>query len=194
MNKFSLTVLIILIFICVAFGIAVLKNSLLQIAFLNVGKGNSILITTPTGNRVLIDGGPDKSVLQALGRAMPFYEHSIDFVLATTQKSSDIGGVPFVLDRFNVKTFADSGNLSGGNYRAISDEIAQKNISHISVNIGDDISLGGGAHFLISSAGAEITGKIVYGSTAISIPADIPSFASSTDDIVLYSDGENISR
>ena len=173
-------------------GLAVSAKPLLQVAFLNVGKGDAILITSPEGNRVLVDGGPDKSVLQALGREMPFYDHSIDLVLATSQKSSDIGGLPFVFDRFNVEAFVDSGSISGATYRDIEDEITVKNISEISVKIGDDIDLGDGVKFAILSSGAEITGKIIYGAVEISIPADIPAFASSTDDIIFESDGINI--
>ena len=194
MNKFSLIILIILLCICTYLGLAVSAKPLLQVAFLNVGKGDAVLITSPEGDRVLIDGGPDKSVLQALGREMPFYEHSIDLVLATSQKSSDIGGLPFVFDRFNVEAFVDSGSISGATYRDIEDDITEKNIPEISVKIGNDIDFGNGTKFVILSSGAEITGKIIYGATAISIPADIPAFASSTDDIVFESDGINIWR
>ena len=195
MRRLALVILIILVFMCV-FGVyAALKRPLLHIAFLNVSKGDAILITTPSDNRALIDGGPDQSVLFALGREMPFYVRSIDIVLATSQKSSDIGGLPFVFDRFNVGAFVDSGLLSKTTtYKTVLNDVSQKNIPRITANMGDDINLGNGAHFLVLSSGAEITGKIIYGQTSISIPADIPNLASSTDDIVFESDGTNIWR
>jgi len=191
-TKFSLIILIIFLCICTYLGLAVSAKPLLQVAFLNVPKGDAILITSPEGNRVLIDGGPDKSVLPALGREMSFYEHSIDLVLATSQKSSDIGGLPFVFDRFNVGAFVNSGSISSATYRDIEDDITEKNIPEISVKIGDEIDIGDRTKFVILSSGAEITGKIIYGETEISFPADIPAFASSTNDIVFESDGVNI--
>ena len=191
MNKFSLAVLTILILVCVFLSVAVFEKPLLQVAFLNVGQGDSILVTSPSGNRILIDGGPDQSVLQALGGEMPFYSRSIDVVLATSQKSSDTGGLPFVLERYNIGAFIDSGlTPKTTTYRTLLDDVGEKNIAHITANIGEDVNLGGGAHFLILSSGAEITGRIVYGATFISIPSDIP--ATSTSDVVFESDGKNI--
>ena len=191
MRKASLIILLILLCVVLFSIIAVFKKPLLQIAFLNVGAGNAVLVTTPSGNRILIDGGPDQSVLQALGGEMPFYSRSIDVVLATSQKSSDTGGLPFVLERFNIGAFIDSGlSPKTTTYRTLLDDVGEKNIAHITANIGEDVNLGGGAHFLILSSGAEITGRIVYGATFISIPSDIP--ATSTSDVVFESDGKNI--
>ncbi len=195
MRRLALSILIILTCVCAFGAYSVLKTPLLQVAFLNVGQGDAILITSPSGNRMLIDGGPDQSVLQALGRTLPFYVHSLDIVLATSQKNSDVGGLPFVLDRFDLGAFIDSGLFSKTTtYRNLLAEVSQKYIPHITAQIGDSINLGDGASFVIFSSGAEITGKIIYGQTSISIPADIPNLASSTGDIILKSDGENITR
>ncbi len=194
MRKASLIILLILLCIAIFLGIAVLKRPLLRIAFLNVGAGDAILVTSPSGNTLLIDGGPDQSVLQALGREIPFYVRSIDSVLATSQKSSDTGGLPFIIERFNAGVFIDSGlSPKTTTYRTLLDEVSQKNIPHVIADNGFDIDLGDGANFLIMSSGAEITGKIIYGNTSVSVPADVPAFsASSTDDIVFESDGINI--
>ena len=191
MRKASLIILLILLCVALFSGIAVLKSPLLQIAFLNVGQGNAILITSPLGNSMLIDGGPDQSILQALGRVLPFYKRSIDVVLATSQKSSDVGGLPFIFERFNVGAFVDSElDSKTTTYRTLVDDVNSKNIPRITANIGNQINLGGGVSFLILSSGAEVTGKILYGATSISIPEDIP--ATSTHDIILESDGEYI--
>lgn len=193
MRRLAFIVLIILICVGVFVSIDALKRPLLQVAFLNVGQGEAILVTSPSGNRMLIDGGPDQSVLQALGRVLPFYIRSIDVVLATSEKSSDTAGLPFVLDRFDVGAFIDGGMPANTTtYRTLLGEVQNKNIPHITERIGGDIGLGDGAHFLVQSSGAEITGKIIYGATSISIPADIPDMASSTSDIVLESDGNNL--
>ena len=195
MRRLALFILIILVSVCVVLAFAVFKKPLLQVAFLNVGAGASILVSAPSGNTLLIDGGPDQSVLRALGREMPFYVRSIDSVLATSQKSSDTGGLPFVFDRFNIGAFIDSGlDSKTTTYKTLLDAVSSKNIPRISAEIGEKINLGDGASFLIMSSGAEITGKIIYGQISISIPADIPNMASSTDDVVFESDGANIWR
>ena len=41
--------------------------------FLDVGQGDSIYIETPDQYDVLVDGGPDGSVLRALGKEMGFF-------------------------------------------------------------------------------------------------------------------------
>jgi competence protein ComEC len=77
---------------------------------LDVGQGDAILIETPSGNRVLIDGGPSESVLAAaLGRHLPFYDRRIDLVAATHPQSDHIGGLPVALDRYDVGAVIDTG-------------------------------------------------------------------------------------
>ncbi|MCK5027292.1 MAG: MBL fold metallo-hydrolase [Candidatus Pacebacteria bacterium] len=72
----------------------------LTVAFLDIGQGDAIFIETPNKTQVLIDGGPNKSVLRQLGKVMPFYDRSIDMVVATHPDLDHIGGLPSVLDRF----------------------------------------------------------------------------------------------
>ncbi len=179
-----------------AFGAyAALKRPLLHIAFLNVGAGNSILITSPSGNSMLIDGGPDQSVLVALGGkclftpdlSMPSLPHRRKF---QTRAVCLLFSSVLMSERLSIRDFRSKTTT----YKTILNEVFVKKIPHITTNIGDDINLGDGAHFLILSSGAEI-GQIIYGQTSISIPEDIPTFsASSTENIVFESDGTNIWR
>ncbi len=39
----------------------------LEVSFFDVGQGDSIFIKTPDNHKVLIDGGPDNTVLSKLG-------------------------------------------------------------------------------------------------------------------------------
>src|SRR3989338_6178439 len=75
-----LFVSVILSFIAVP---ALAGDGLLHIWFLDVGQGDAIFIQAPNGNQVLIDGAPDKKVLQELGRIMPFNDNSIDILILT---------------------------------------------------------------------------------------------------------------
>lgn len=71
-----------------------LPDGRLHIAFLDVGQGDAILITTPSGRRVLIDGGRDPEPLLAhLGRALPFWRHDLDVVVLTHADMDHMGGL-----------------------------------------------------------------------------------------------------
>lgn len=84
------------------------KNPVLRVAFLDVGQGDSVLIESPTGKRLLIDGGPDGSVLRELPKVIPWYSRTIDVVLATHPDADHIGGLSDVLRRYTVQYIIDN--------------------------------------------------------------------------------------
>ena len=75
----------------------------LRIDFLDVGQGDAILLRTPTGEDILIDGGPDDSVLAELGKILPIWDHTLDLVVATHTDADHITGLVSVLKRYQVK-------------------------------------------------------------------------------------------
>lgn len=79
-------------------------DSEFTITFLNVGQGDAILIETPDGIQVLIDGGPDGSVLRELSRELGRFDRTIDMVVATHPDADHIGGLVDVLARYEVDT------------------------------------------------------------------------------------------
>jgi len=74
----------------------------LEITFLDVGQGDSILIEAPRGQNILIDGGPDKQVIRRLGEALPFWEREIDLIILTHSHADHVTGLSSVLERFRV--------------------------------------------------------------------------------------------
>jgi competence protein ComEC len=75
----------------------------LSVTFLDVGQGDAALIEAPSGQRILVDGGPSgEAVTDALGRALPFYDRRIDLVVLTHPQADHMAGLPAVLDRFDV--------------------------------------------------------------------------------------------
>ena len=81
----------------------------LEVYFFDVGQGDAIFIETPSGNQVLIDGGPDKSVVSSLSRVMPFYDRSIDIVILTHPHSDHFAGLIDVFKRYEVDLFIENG-------------------------------------------------------------------------------------
>ena len=51
---------------------------------------------------ILVDTGPDAGILRALGLALPMWQRSIDAVILTGTKTSFVGGLPEVQDRYRV--------------------------------------------------------------------------------------------
>jgi competence protein ComEC len=87
-----------------------LPDGRLHVAFLDIGQGDAILITMPSGQQILVDGGPSPADLTtALGREMPFWDRSLDAVVMTHADADHITGLVDVLDRTRVDHWLDSG-------------------------------------------------------------------------------------
>lgn len=73
-----------------------------RVVFLDVGQGDAILISQGS-NQILIDGGPDGTVLlEELGRYMPFWDRTIEIVVATHPDSDHIDGLIGVFENYSV--------------------------------------------------------------------------------------------
>jgi competence protein ComEC len=78
----------------------------LQVTVLNVGQGDAILIETPSGRDVLIDGGPGRAVLRGLGAELPWRDRSIDLVVLSHPQADHAVGLLDVFHRFDVARVA----------------------------------------------------------------------------------------
>ncbi|HEU5099839.1 MAG TPA: hypothetical protein VFU22_12500 [Roseiflexaceae bacterium] len=75
----------------------------LRVIFLET-KGDAVLIQTPKGGYVLIDGGGDPSALAAaLGRHMPFWRRTLDLVVLTSVDSARLPGQVAALARYRAE-------------------------------------------------------------------------------------------
>jgi competence protein ComEC len=71
-------------------------------AGVDVGQGDAIFIETPDGVQVLIDGGPDGSVLRSLPAVMALSDRTIDLVINTHLDKDHVAGLVDVLSRYEV--------------------------------------------------------------------------------------------
>jgi competence protein ComEC len=85
-------------FLFSAFG----NNEDPEIIFFNVGQGDAILIQEGDF-QVLVDGGPDDSVVFKLAKRMPSYDKNIEIVILTHPHEDHIRGLMNVLDEFTVE-------------------------------------------------------------------------------------------
>ncbi|MBI1971637.1 MAG: MBL fold metallo-hydrolase [Candidatus Wildermuthbacteria bacterium] len=87
----------------------VLKAGEYTVSFFDVGQGDAILIETPLGRQILIDGGPDKTILEKLGSKLPFWDKTIDLVLLSHPASDHVTGLIGVLEKYKVHTIVWNG-------------------------------------------------------------------------------------
>lgn len=80
-----------------------LPDGRLHAHFLDVGQGDAILLRTPGGRTVLVDGGPDPVLLASrVGRALPFWQRRIDLVVATHADQDHLAGLLGIVERYDV--------------------------------------------------------------------------------------------
>ncbi|MDO8604727.1 MAG: ComEC/Rec2 family competence protein [bacterium] len=122
------------------------RKGVLTVAFLDVGQGDAIYIEAPNGNQMLIDGGqPSGAVLRQLGKMMPFWDRSLDVVVATHPDQDHVGGLPAVLSRLQVDNVVTTENTSAtGAYGAFEKEISEKHPTRILARAGEKIILDDG--------------------------------------------------
>lgn len=95
----------------------------LQVHFLDVGQGDSVLIQTAQGVQVLIDGGRDSSVLARLAEVVPFNDRSLDIVVGTHPDLDHIGGLIHVLKQYDVKTILTTENKGQSDASELYDDL-----------------------------------------------------------------------
>ena len=78
-------------------------DGLLHVWMLDMGGSNAVLIATPRGAHLLIDGGRFPSrLLTALGDHLPFNNRSLDVLFLTQPDEAQFGALPTVLDRYEL--------------------------------------------------------------------------------------------
>lgn len=101
-----------LLFFCFAAGYFLYYESAkhnFRITFLNVGQGDAALIQFTNGEKMLVDCGPNKIILSALGRNMAFYDRTIDYILTTHPDLDHYGGCIDVVKNYRVKNIITNG-------------------------------------------------------------------------------------
>lgn len=92
----------------------------LEVIFCDVGQGDATLIKLSDGRLILIDGGPDASVLECLGKNIFFGRRRIDYVILSHYHDDHVLGLPEVARRYKIKNFIYTPDE---NYSAPRDEL-----------------------------------------------------------------------
>jgi competence protein ComEC len=102
MKRYFLAI-IIFIFVLGFFIIDQWPDDQLHVVICDVGQGDAILVTQGFW-QMLVDGGPDDSVQSCLSQHMPFWDRSLELVVATHADQDHIGGLSRVFEYYQVGT------------------------------------------------------------------------------------------
>jgi competence protein ComEC len=118
----------------------------LHVSFLDVGQGDAILVQTPNGQDILIDGGPDPQKINLeLGRKLPFWDRTIELVVSTQPQADHVTGLVEVLQRYKVGQVLEPGlSYNSSIYREWCSLIEDKGVECNVACAGQEIDLGGG--------------------------------------------------
>jgi len=143
-HKKPILILLTLAFVVIWYAIAGAQDDKASVAFLDIGQGDSILITLPQNRQILIDGGPDDEVLERLSRYMPFYDRKVELIILTHPHADHLRGVIEVLKKYEVEKVLVTGVSHDSNtYRAyFSDVLTKEGAQIYSAVAGDEIMVG----------------------------------------------------
>jgi competence protein ComEC len=161
---------------------------MLHVTFLDVGQGDSILIQVPNGRQLLIDSGPDQSVVEQIGKSLSFFDQTIDIILATHSDADHIGGFPYVLDRYQVPLVIESEIASPTvTDRVFGEKVSQEHSARLIARSGERIILDQKRNIVVDilfpdqnpngweTNEASIVVKVSYGDTSFLLTGDSPS-------------------
>ncbi|MDZ4763733.1 MAG: ComEC/Rec2 family competence protein, partial [Chloroflexota bacterium] len=159
-------------------------DGMLHVWLLAMGESNAVLIQTPGGAHILIDGGRYPArLLTALGERIPFNKRQIELWLLTQPDEKQYSALFDVFDRYEIGAALHNGqpNLSeafarlwerlgarpiipvSAGYRAVVDDGVRIEIVHPSAVplIGDDVDDGA------------LTVRVLYGRASFLFPSDL---------------------
>ena len=117
----------------------------LHVIFLDVDQGDGILIVTPAGQRVLVDGGPDPvAAVEALNAHLPFWDRRLDLVVSTHTDEDHLAGLVGVVQRHPVDAVVEGIPGTSSLYLTWRQALEEKSIDPVAIHRGAAIDLGDG--------------------------------------------------
>lgn len=160
----------------------------LKVSFLSIGQGDSILIQGPTGVKMLVDGGPDGSVLTQLSKELLPWDRHFDLLVETHPDKDHIYGLGDVLARYKVSNYMDPGipDTTKASAHVMQAVAAEPGLHRILARRGMRLHLGGGAYADVlfpdrdeskqtATNDGSVVLHVVYGATSVLLTGDLPS-------------------
>lgn len=152
----------------------------------DVGQGDAMLVVSPAGKTVLIDGGTPASSERLTARVRQLVPKPLDLMLMTHPHADHLGGLESILDAVGARIFMEPGfNHTSPLYKQLLEKLEDKKVPLKIGEAGRNIDLGGGAsmrllappkpHFQGTRSDANansIVLRLTYGTTAFYLAAD----------------------
>ena len=163
----------------------------LRFQFIRVESGDSVLVTTPNGNRMLVDAGLNPTeVADHLASHIGPFDNTINLLVLTHPDADHVGGMPEVIRRFDIGAILHTGEASGSlAFNDWRDAVAGRDDVSL-LHPGTVIGLDDGVFVEVLSAGcplgigtcddlnnASAVLRIVYGEISVLLTGDIEAKA-----------------
>ncbi|MEO6508525.1 MAG: hypothetical protein ABIO02_01100 [Patescibacteria group bacterium] len=80
-----------------------LLNTHTKVVFCNADKGSAVYIRVKNRTDVLLNVGPDKRILDCLGKEMPFFDRTVEYVFLLSMSQNYIGGMQHLVSHYKIK-------------------------------------------------------------------------------------------
>ena len=134
---------------------ASLPDQLLHITFLDVGSADAVLIQTPGGKSVLINGGASVTILaDELGRRISAFDRRLDWLVVAATDEEQVAALPRVLERYPPDQVLWSGNAQASfSSLVLKEYLATKQILVTNAEVGQVLDLGDGGTLKVLTVG-----------------------------------------
>jgi competence protein ComEC len=128
----------------------------LHITFLEAGSADAILIQTPKGRNVLINGGESTSKLSdELGRRLPYFSRKLDWLVIASTQEGQLAALPRVVERYSPENVLWSGNVQASFSAQILDKyFAAQSIPVSQAEVGQKLELDDQATIEVKAVGS----------------------------------------
>ncbi|MBN1303382.1 MAG: ComEC/Rec2 family competence protein [Anaerolineales bacterium] len=129
----------------------VLPDKNLHMTFFDVGTGDAVLIRTPSGENLLINGGPSPALLsEALGRRLSPFDRTLDWLVVASTQENQVNSLPRTLDRFPARNVLWSGKTDASySARLVDQWLAGQAVPMTTAEEGQVLDLGNGAQLTV---------------------------------------------
>jgi len=111
-----------------------------ELYFFEVGQGDAELLKFPGGVKVLVDGGPDNSVLSALDSVLSPFDRYIDLVVLSHPETDHFSGLIEVVRRYETGIFLWGGQKASTNgFVDLASAVSEKKALSLVISEGDKI-------------------------------------------------------
>ena len=134
---------------------AAIPDGLLHVTFLNVGSADGVLIETPSGKTILVNGGESVTTLSdELGRRISSFDRRLDWLVVASTKEEQVAALPRVLERYPADEVLWSGNRQASfSARLLNEYLALKGVPVTDAKTDQVFDLGDGATLTVLATG-----------------------------------------